>query len=399
MEPALLLLLALAASPASDAGVRQYRGDAAGALRAAESALASSPGDAATSLAATCAAIELGDLQRAGTLLTPLERRRSAPPRAAVLRRLIERRHRSSSGALMVDLALAWRDAGRPNLADADPEVSRASQEPLPAVPTSATLTPGEHLLLATPTAPADQRRLALAAAAEADRNALVANVEVLGLLGMQPCPSDLAEQRAGAARALEAALRADAENGYLPVAAWIAGCPTRLDASAVALLANAAARSKFKLPRERAFREILAMTERADAPNARARAISAWLALDVPFIRLAALAEAVEDPSLRRAAGRAIAAIGWRLVEGDAWLERLQGVTLLQKGARLAGEEDAIARAGARVEAEYAVYREWAEAKWALGRWPFAAEWREWSPDEVGASRRLLRVLSEYAR
>ncbi len=263
----------------------------------------------------------------------------------------------------------------------------------------SATFRAGERLLLAAPDSLDDQRRLALAAAAEADRNALVVNLEVLGLLGMQACPDNVTEQRAGAARALEAALRSDPENGYSAVAAWIAGCPVRLDAPGVALLANAAARSKFKFPRERAFREILAMTERADAPNARARAISAWLALDVPFIRLAALAEAVEDPSLRRAAGRAIAAVGWRLVEGDAWLERLQGVTLLQKGARLAGDEDAIVRAGARVEAEHAVYREWAEAKRALGRWPFAAEWREWSPDEVGASRHLLRVLAEYAR
>ncbi len=189
--------------------------------------------------------------------------------------------------------------------------------------------------------------------------------------------------------------MRTVPENGYVTVA----GCPKRLDAAGVALLTSAAARSEFRYPRERAFREILAVTERLDVAHARGRAIPAWLALDVPLVRLVTLAESVKDPSLRRAAGRAIGAIGLRMAEGDAWLERLQGLTLAQKGAGLSEDEDAMARARARVEGERALYREWADTKRLMGTWPFAAEWREWTPHEVDASRRLVQVLSEHAR
>ncbi|BDG06613.1 hypothetical protein AMOR_56090 [Anaeromyxobacter oryzae] len=299
----------------------------------------------------------------------------------------------------MQDLALAWRDAGRPDLAGADPGVADAPQTALPALPTSVSLTAAERLLIAPPDGADEQRALALASAAEADRNALVANLQVLGMLGMQTCPADPSEQRRAVARAVEAAARSVPGNGFVTVAGWLAGCPKRLDPDGVALLAKAAASSEFRYPRERAFREIQAISERADRANARVRAISAWLALDVPLMRLVALAEAIEDAQTRRAAGRAIAAIGFRMMDGDAWLERLQGATLAQKGARLAEDEGETARVGARVEAERAAYAEWSATIRSMGTWPFAAAWREWTPDEVGAARRLLRVLSEFVR
>jgi hypothetical protein len=206
-------------------------------------------------------------------------------------------------------------------------------------------------------------------------------------------------EQRKAVAAAMEAAVRAVPENGYVIVAGWIAGCPNRIDATNVAILTNAAARPEFRYPRERAFREIAAVTERVDIPAARARAISAWLALDIPLWRLVALAESVEDPATRRAAGLAIAAIGFRMADGDAWLERLQGVTLAQKGAGLSEDENAIARACERANAERGGYREWADANRLMGSWSFAAEWREWTPDEVNASRRFLKDVSRDGR
>jgi hypothetical protein len=368
MHLALLAALAASSSAASDAAVRQYRGDATGALRAAEAALAFSPDDPVARVTATCAAIEAGDLRRADVVLAPLERRQPAPPRAAVLRRVIERRRGSSRGPLMQDLALAWSDAGRPDVSEADPAVAHASQAPLPAIPTSVALTPGERLLIAPPDGADAQRALAIASVADASPSALVANLQVLGLLGMQPCRPDPTEQRRAVARAMEAAARAAPENGYITVAGWLAGCPKRLDAAGVDLLMNAAKRSEFRYPREQSFREILGVTERIDARNARARAITTWLALDVPLMRLVKLAESVEERALRRAAGRAIGAIGLRMADGDAWLERLQGLTLAQKGSDLSEDEGAKAQARARVESERALYRDWAETKRLMG-------------------------------
>jgi len=400
MGPFLALVVTLSASPSvPEVAMQQYRGDAAGALRRAEAAVAAAPLDPGGRLVATCAAIELGDLRRAESLLAPLEGLERPPPRAAVLRRLIERRRSSSSASLMLDLALAWRDAGRPDLAGEDPGVTGAPLAALGALPPSVSLTAAERLLIALPDGAEEQRALAIAAAADADRNALIANLQVLGLLAMQACPADPSAQRKAAARATKAAAGSAPGNGFVSVVGWLAGCPERLDAAGVTLLVEAAARPEFRYPRERAFRELLAICERADGPSARLRAISAWLALDVPLLRLVALAEAIEDPGARRAAGRALAAIGWRMLEGDAWYERLQGAALAEKGARLTEDEAEAARVRARVEPERAAYAECYGTSPSKGAWPFAAAWREWTPDEVGACRGLLRALSGQGR
>jgi len=94
MNAAFVLLPALAATPpaAADAAVQQYRGDAEGALRAAESILTSRLDELEAGLVATCAAIEAGDLRRSDTLLAGVERPKNPPARAAVLRHLFARR-------------------------------------------------------------------------------------------------------------------------------------------------------------------------------------------------------------------------------------------------------------------------------------------------------------------
>lgn len=399
MITGLFLALALAgAQPsAADAVLLQHRGDAVGALRLAETILRRSE-DPIAGLVATCAAIEAGDLRRADALLRPIERRTNTPPRAAVLRQLISRRARSSGGSLMDDLALAWRDAGRPDLSAADPELDAWRHAPS-SLPASVVLSPGDRLLLAPPQDKEEQRQLALAAAATAQRNAFVVNLKALGLLGMLDCPKDLAQQRAAVAQLLTAAGNGARDNGYVVVVGWIATCPDALDMEGTALLADAAKRAQFGYPRTRAFDEILAVTKRLRDPNPRAHAISAWLALDSPLMRLVKLSDSIQDPALRGKAGMALQAIGRRMGEATAWLERLQGWSLAVHGAKLSGDGAVIARARSSVEAQRCEYREWADAKGKMGVWPFAAVWRDWAPDELEASRRLLRLLSEDAK
>ncbi|HSN89592.1 MAG TPA: tetratricopeptide repeat protein [Anaeromyxobacteraceae bacterium] len=104
-----LLTIQLATAPtAADAAALQYAGDPLAALRIAEQLAAARPDDVAARLLGACAALEAGRFRRAEALLDPLERRAAPPPRAKVLRALLERRMRASDEPFMRALAATW---------------------------------------------------------------------------------------------------------------------------------------------------------------------------------------------------------------------------------------------------------------------------------------------------
>jgi hypothetical protein len=396
VSPAALLLAGLAAAPRPgvlDAALLQFLGDAPGALRAAEHLLAETPDDAGARLLGCTAAIEAGELDRGSELLAPLERRVPPPPRAGVLRQLLARRRRDPSEPMGHALALAWSAAGRPDLsADASlPDVTATAIVPvLSGLPSP--LTPGERFLFTSaPVPPA----LALEASRDAADNPFVVNLALLSGLAMRRCPADPAERRRMVGPVAEAAARAAPGNGYVVLLGWLAGCPARLDARAVSRLESLAALPRFEVPRARAFREIQALAERSFA-SPRIRAISTWLGLDAPLVRLPPLAEGLRDPALRRRAGAAIERIGRRTAEGTAWLDRLVGLTVSEEGARLVGDPGRLAAAEARARAGRARYHAARALEQRVGSWPFAAGWREWTPDEVGDARALAALLGD---
>ncbi len=235
----------------------------------------------------------------------------------------------------------------------------------------------------------------ALAASKELNGAPAVVALEILGALSYLECPADPAERNAAAVRAVAVARGAFQGNGYVEVAGLIARCPRRLTGADVARLEEAAARPEFGYPRKAAFEQILHRAGRIDPPNARLRAISAWLALDVAGMQLRAMLEQT-DPELRRRAAPAVERIGWRLTDGAAWLERLMGLSLAQAAANMSPDDQRPTSFWQRAEAQRELYRAWSESKSRLGRWPFAAEWREWTPDEVRASVDFLAAIGE---
>ena len=128
-----LLALQLAAAPtAADAAALQYGSDPLGALRITEQLVAARPDDVTARLLGACAALEAGRLRSANDLLAPLERQTPPPPRALVLRALLERRIRAPGEPFTRALAVAWNEAGRPDLATDEPVLDAAGQTPWP---------------------------------------------------------------------------------------------------------------------------------------------------------------------------------------------------------------------------------------------------------------------------
>jgi hypothetical protein len=393
---ALLASLTLSASPstptAAEAAAVLYRGDPDGALRLTDALLEASPGDVTARLLATCAAIEGGHLERAGTLLAPLEALRPPPPRAAVLRRLIARRAGAPREPLLRALAASWSLVGRPDLEEDEPLL----RPPSPADPgPPAGLGAAERLLFDLPREPEAQKALAIEAAHDLDGRPLVASLEILGILASQPCPKDPAGRDEAVAQALRTARRADPGNGYVELAGLLARCPRGLGAADVAALGEVAARPTCAYPRERAFRELLDLATRLDAPSARRRAISSWLGLDVAGYQLVQLAEAFPDPVGRRRLGVALEALGRRQAADSAWFDQLVASSLVERGARLAGDEAYAAAVADEVAKLRERFQSATDARKALGQWPFAASWREWSADEVGAAWAFMAAIS----
>ncbi len=390
-----LLALQLAAAPTTaDAAASQYAGDPLGALRIAEQLVAARPDDVTARLLGTCAALEAGKLRSANELLAPLERRTPPPPRALVLRALLERRIRAPGEPLTRALAAAWNEAGRPDLASDEPMLDAVGQARGP--DRVGERRAADRLLFNMPDAKDERAAAVVAASKELNGAPVVVALEILGALSHLECPADPAQRNAAADRAVEAARRALPRNGYVEVAMLVARCPRRLTGPEVARLVEASARPEFGYPRQAAFEQLLQLAERIDPPSARRRAISAWLALDVAGMQLRPMVEAETDLELRRRAARAVEQIGWRLADSTAWLERLMGLSLARAAAGIWQDDSRPTSYWQRSEATRDLYRSWSESKNRLGRWPFAAEWREWIPDEARASADFLAAIGE---
>jgi hypothetical protein len=184
-----LLLGALGVGPtaAESAALMQLRGDTSAALAAADAILVKDPGDPGALFVAACAAIESGDLDRASSYAARLEQRQH-DPHAAVLKKLIERRRAANDTPLREALVSAWKDAGCPDLGAAP--LLRASESWGPLLPkfdreARARLTAGERFVFdnGNPATSSAFVEAAIRAAAEAEKNPVVVNLEILGAL------------------------------------------------------------------------------------------------------------------------------------------------------------------------------------------------------------------------
>lgn len=397
-----LVVAAALGAPAGDArraAQLEAWGEPAAARAELERALGDDPRDATSLFVAACLELEAGDLraaQRRAAALAAI----GVEGRAQVLSALIERRRSLPAESLRDAIAPAWKRAGRPDV----------DESPLPGLDGKllwiglaealtperrAAMTPGERVLFTYPD-PREGRADALAAALAAE-NPTSVDHEVLTFLIRPSGRLDPQAARA-VARLGRRLAAADPENGYWDLLAWLAASPAGapLRAADVARLERAARRPRLELPRARLVEEIAGLAVRFDPEHARCRAGMAGLAMTPPLglveARLAATRwSGAGGAALKRRAGKAALAIGQRLGASRAYLDRLAGLSLAAAGARLAGERGAQAEAEARLsEARYR-HEKALEARRQAGFWPFAAECRDWTPDEVGYFERFL--------
>ncbi|HEY6001568.1 MAG TPA: hypothetical protein VIV57_01760 [Anaeromyxobacter sp.] len=397
-----LLLGALGLGPtaAERAALLQLRGDTAAALAAADAFLVKDPGNPGALFVAACAAIESGELDRASTYTTRLEQR-GRDPHAAVLKKVIERRRGQKDEPLREALVSAWKAAGRPDLG-AKPLLrpSESWGELLPKFDREARarLTAGERFIFDNGIPPSSSAFVgaAVRAAAEAETNPVVVNLEVLGALtpfaeiaGVDPRAASDAAAHAGRVVA-----SADPENGYMALAGLLAAAPGNVAFSAddLSVIEGALQKPRFEYPRDQSLAQLRELAARLDSQHGDLRAWSAALGGSVPLFRVWQRAEAVKGAELRARAGHAIQQVGARFRGAGTTLERTLSFALEVKGAELRG--DAVAAEAAK--ADRTRWSGWQQATEAarkrMGNWPFAAAWREWTPSgEIAYMRRLV--------
>lgn len=280
--PLAMVLMAAAAPSVQRAALLNMRGESAAARAEIAAVLADHPQAPSALFTAACIAIEAGALQQARAYTGTLRVTIPAPPHADVLEGLIDRRERDPSEPIDKALVEAWTKAGRPDLSTRPllpkveewgallPELSRETLE---------AMTAAQRFLFAKDAqATADETlKLALEAARTPDVNALAVNVEVLGLIGHHDAipPALKAAVDAAVSKLGPRVVAADAGNGYLEVASWLAtGRPDQaISESEVALLERAVARPRFAVPRAAMFKELRQMARestRNSAPYGR---------------------------------------------------------------------------------------------------------------------------------
>jgi hypothetical protein len=396
-----LLLGALGVGPtaAESAALLQLRGETAAALAAADAILVKDPGDPAALFVAACAAIESGDLDRASSYAARLEQRQH-DSHAAVLKRLVARRLLANDTPLREALVSAWKDAGRPDLG-ATP-LLRASESWGPLLPkldreARAQLTAGERFVfdngnLATSSAFVEA---AIRAAAEAEKNPVVVNLEILGALtpyddiaGVDPRAASDAAARAGRVVA-----SADPDNGYMALAGLLAAAPGRdaFSANDLAAIEVALQKPRFEYPRDQSLAQLRAAARRLDPKHGDLRAWSVALGGTVPLFRVWQRAGAVKDTELRARAGRVIQQVGARFRGAGPTLEKSLSFALEVKGAELQDDATAVEAAKAGQASWWQLQQAGESARKRMGTWPFAAAWREWTPSGEVAYVQLL--------
>lgn len=396
----LLGALGLGPTPAERAALLQLRGDTAAALAAAGAILVKDPGDRGALFVAACAAIEFGDLDRASTYTTRLEQR-LRDPHAAVMRKLIERRRGRKDEPLREAVVLAWKEAGRPDLG-AKPML-RASESwgaLLPRIDREARarLTAGERFMFdnGNPATSSAYVVAAIGAAADAEKNPVVVNLEVLGALTpfAEVAGVDRRAASDAAAHAGRIVASADQNNGYMALAALLAAAPgdRPFSTADLAVMEGALQKPRFEYPRDESLAQLREVAIRIDPRHGSLRAWSAALGGSVPLFRIWQRAEAVKDPELRARAGHAVQKVGARFRGAGATLEKALSVALEVKGAELRGDPTALAAAKEAQKRWWELQQGAEAARKQMGNWPFAAGWREWVPSgEVAYMQRLI--------
>lgn len=395
----LLSALGLAPTAAERAALLQLRGDTTAALAAADAILAKNPRDEGALFVAACAGIESGDLDRASAYTKRLEARRP-DSHAAVLKKIIERRRARNDEPLRDALPLAWRDAGRPDLASKP--LLRASESwgrLLPAIDAAvrAKLSAGERFLFdnGKPVTSAAYVEAAIRAAADAEKNPVVVNLEVLGALTPFGAVAgvDAGTASRAAAQAGRAVASADPENGYMVLAGLLAAVPgtAAFSPQDLEVLEGALQKPRFEYPRDQSLAQLRELAARFDAQHGTLRAWSAALGGSVPLFRVWQRAEAIREAPLRARAGGLMQQMGARFRGAGTVLETALGFALEVKGAELRGDAAGLEVVKADRARWFELQQRSEATRKRMGNWPFAAGWREWTPSgEVAYMRRL---------
>jgi hypothetical protein len=389
---AVILSLIGTAAPATvhDAALLHMRGDFAAARAEIEAVLAEQPSDAPALFTAACFALESSNPNSATPYVSRLEQLSAPPPQVRVLTALISRRERQREERIDDAVVEAWKEAGRPDLT-AIPLLPPLESfgDVLPELEASvrARMTPAERLLFAYegPVTGEAYRKLAFQAAATAEKNPLCVNIEILAAFTPhEPMPLELrAEAHRIAVRLAPIVAASDRANGYLDVAGWLPSDSgdVPMCSGDLVLLERAVAKPRFEVPRREMLAEMQNMASRLDARYGAIRASRAALGTSVPLMRLWQRAEATEEPALRRRAGDLLTAMAKRLGSSGTMLERMLGLALAEKGAKLSGDERRIAVVRTEVSRGRASMNAMRADQKRLGTWPFAGPWRDWDP------------------
>jgi hypothetical protein len=397
--PVLLLVASLVSAATAlggqHAAILYLRGDVTAARDETTAVLAKSPAGAPALFVRACLELESAGPVAADPFVTRLERLPSPPPQAAVLRKLVARRRSAPSEPIYDALGEAWKDAGRPDLSSVAllPPLESWMEDLVPPLPSGpGTPSPQERLVF-TWAMPPERLKVALQAAEQAEANPLVVDLEILAaVMPRKEVPSGQNASRV-AERVGRIVTAADASNGYLAVAAWLAlGEEDQpISDGDLATLEAAVSKPRFEVPRRTLLEQLRSMAARVTPQYSELRARSASLATAVPIFHLWKRAEATKDPALRRRAGLVMGVIASRFACSGTVLERMLSAALAGKAAALTGllgrEEIRIA-----LEPLDAWRRSMSDAQKRLGTWPFSGPFREMDvTSEVPRFERLV--------
>jgi hypothetical protein len=398
MHVAVLMVVAVLGAPAGDAhraAQLEAWGDLPAARAEVEAALGRDPKDPTARLVAACVALEEERLEVAEEHARWLERARA--PQGKVLLALVERRRRLPEESLRDAIAPAWKAAGRPDLsgsplAGIDDSIWSGADNP----GELSRMAPGERVVFgawARPEGSAD----ALAASLRPEANPVSVNLSLLWAVRRGDAELNV-DEAAAVARVGRVLSSVEPENGYWDFVAWEASGPRGAPLTVTDLdrLERQAGRPRFELPRDRLMLELRTLAERFDPEHARCQAGMAALGIGAPLFVLGMRAEATSwdgpgGAELKARTGRVMIAIGGRLASSRTYLERIVGVSLVTRGARLSGEPQAIEAAERTAREERDRYHRALEASRKAGTWPFSSDCRDWSPDEVTFFERYL--------
>ena len=259
----------------------------------------------------------------------------------------------------------------------------------------------GDRLLLEFGRAPAGSAGLIEAAFAEADgvERSLGVHLVAMHVLLHEKMPEKKRTRaRSAALDLLDAMARSHPDDGYLASGAVLlrAGAQAPLTVADLASLEEALERNSFALPVRPLFDAFRDAYAQVDPGQAHSRAFSETaraLPLDIHVV-LSQRVAATSDSALRDRAAAVLAVAGARLEAGATLLERMIGLSLHTKGARLRGDAEAIEIVGKK-RARLTGLMANGNAFWSY-QWPIASLWRDHfvrnTTDEVGYYELLSR-------